>query len=78
MISSRNQELKVEAAKIISMINNCDIKNILFIDDIVDNIERFNDAGINALLPSDIEQFIIGGNKIGKKYVSKKRRKKKE
>ena len=59
MISAKNQELKVEAAKIISKINNCNLNEILFIDDIVKNINTFNKIGINALLPDDIDSIII-------------------
>lgn len=59
MISAKNQELKVEAAKIISKINNCNLNEILFIDDIVKNITIFNKIGINALLPDDIDSIII-------------------
>ena len=59
MISAKNQELKVEVAKIISKINNCNLNEILFIDDIVKNINTFNKIGINALLPDDIDSIII-------------------
>lgn len=59
MISAKNQELKVEAAKIISKINNCNLNEILFIDDIVKNINTFNKIGINALLLDDIDSIII-------------------
>lgn len=59
MISTKNQELKVDAVKIISKINNCDLNEILFIDDIENNITIFNKIGINALLPDDIDSIII-------------------
>lgn len=59
MISAKNQELKVEVAKIISKINNCNLNEILFIDDIVKNIKTFNKIGINALLSDDIDSIII-------------------
>lgn len=58
VISSRNQELKVEATKIISIINNCNLNEILFVDDIEENVIRFNGAGINSLLPNDIKASI--------------------
>lgn len=58
VISSKNQELKIEAAKIISKINNCNLDEILFVDDIEENIVNFNEIGINGLLPNDIDSLI--------------------
>ena len=58
VISTRNQELKVEAAKIISKINNCSFDEILFVDDIEENIITFNKVGMNALLPNDVDSLI--------------------
>jgi len=55
VISTRNQELKVEAAKIISKINNCSFDEILFVDDIEENICNLNKIGINALLTNDVD-----------------------
>ena len=57
-ISTRNQELKVDAAKIISKVNNCNLNEILFVDDIEENIINFNGIGINALLPNDVDSLI--------------------
>jgi len=59
VISTRNQELKVEAAKIISKINNCSFDEILFVDDIEENICNLNKIGINALLTNDIDSLMI-------------------
>ena len=58
VISTRNQELKVDAVKIISKVNNCNLNEILFVDDIEENIINFNGIGINALLPNDIDSLI--------------------
>ena len=58
MISTRNQELKVDAVKIISKVNNCNLNEILFVDDIEENIIKFNEIGINALLPNDVDSLI--------------------
>ena len=51
VISTKNQELKIDAAKIISIMNNCNLDEILFVDDLEENIINFNNAGINAILP---------------------------
>ena len=58
VISTRNQELKVDAVKIISKANNCDLNEILFVDDIEENIINFNKVGIYALLPGDVDSII--------------------
>lgn len=55
MISARNQELKIDAAKIISKINKCNLNEVLFVDDIEENIIGFKNVGIKALLPNEIE-----------------------
>lgn len=58
VISTRNQELKIDAAKIISKVNNCNLNEVLFVDDIEENIINFNKVGINALLPNDVDSLI--------------------
>ena len=58
VISTRNQELKIDASKIISKVNNCNLNEVLFVDDIKENIINFNNVGINALLPNDVDSFI--------------------
>ena len=58
LISTKNQETKVEAVKIISKVNNCNLNEILFVDDIEENIINFNGIGINALLPNDVDSLI--------------------
>ena len=52
VISARSQELKCDAVK------NCDFNEIIFIDDIKENIIRFNNMGINAYTPEEWEQLI--------------------
>lgn len=59
VISTRNQELKVDTVKIISKVNNCDLNEILFVDDIEENVINFNRIGINAFLPNDVDSIII-------------------
>ena len=63
VISARNQKLKIDAAKIISKINNCNLNEILFVDEIKENIINFNKTGINAILPDEVELLI--NNKVG-------------
>lgn len=58
VISTSNQELKVDAIKIISKINNCNLNEILFVDDMKENIVRFKNIGINAILPDDVNLLI--------------------
>ena len=58
MLLTRDQSKKVDATKIISKINNCKLDEILFIDDLKDNISKLNVVGINALLPSEVEGYI--------------------
>ena len=58
VISTRNQQLKIDAAKIISKVNNCNLNEILFVDDIEENIIDFDKIGINALLPGNVDSLI--------------------
>lgn len=58
VISTGNQQLKIDAAKIISKVNNCNLNEVLFVDDIEENIINFDKIGINALLPSDVDSLI--------------------
>ena len=55
VISARSQELKCDAIRIIQRINKCDLNEIVIIDDIKDNIIRFNNMGIHGFLPEEIE-----------------------
>ncbi len=58
LISTRNQETKIDAVKIISKINNCNLNEVLFVDDIAKNIINFKKVGINTLLPDDVDSLI--------------------
>lgn len=58
VISTKNQQLKIDAAKIISKVNNCNLNEVLFVDDIEENIINFDKIGINALLPGDVDSLI--------------------
>ena len=58
MISAGSQELKIDAIKVISKLNNCNLDEILFIDDMVDNVVRFNKMGINGLLPENVDLLV--------------------
>ncbi|MDD3341688.1 MAG: HAD family hydrolase [Bacilli bacterium] len=55
IISARTQELKCDAIRIIQRINNCKLNEIIFIDDIKDNIIMFNNMGIQGFLPEEIQ-----------------------
>lgn len=57
VISTSNQDLKVDSIKIISKINNCNLDEILFVDDMEENIIRFENIGINAILPNDVDSL---------------------
>ena len=58
VISSRSQEFKCDAVKIIQRVSKCKLSEILFIDDIKENVIRFSNVGIYGLLPEEIEQLI--------------------
>lgn len=62
VISCKDQKLKIDAIKIIKRINNCNLNEILFVDDLEENIKRFNNIGINALLAHEVENFMEGKN----------------
>ena len=57
-ISAKNQETKVDAVKIIGRINNCNVNEILFVDDIEENIIRLKDIGVHSLLPGEVELLL--------------------
>lgn len=58
VFSSGKQELKLDAAKIISKLNNCNLNEVLFIDDMEDNISSLNKIGVNAILPEEVDTLI--------------------
>ena len=55
VISASTQELKLDSVKIIQRLNNCNLKEILFVDDRKDVINLLNSNGINSILVKDIE-----------------------
>lgn len=54
VISVSRQELKLDGVKIIQRINNCNLQEILFIDDRQDVIELLSSNGIKSILVNDI------------------------
>ena len=58
---SKSQEMKVEGIKVIRAINNCNLDEILFVDELEENIDRFKKLGINALVPDEVKNLIIKG-----------------
>ena len=55
VISASTQELKLDSVKIIQRLNNCNLKEILFVDDRKDVINLLNRNGINSIFVKDIE-----------------------
>ena len=55
VISTNSQKSKVEAIKIIRKLNACKLNEILFVDDLEENIARFKDMGVKALLPNEVD-----------------------
>ena len=78
VISTRNQQLKIDAAKIISKANNCNLNEILFVDDIDKNVINFNKIGMNAILPNEVDSLMSEAVKyvieIGQASISKLQR----
>lgn len=58
IISTQSQERKTDATRIIQKINKCELNEILFVDDLEENIKRLNSLGVNAFLPEET-QFLI-------------------
>mgnify|MGYP004603131415 FL=1 len=55
VISTSLQELKLISVKILQKINNCNLDEILFIDDKSDVVELLNQNGIKAINVEDIQ-----------------------
>ena len=55
VISASSQELKLKGAKILKKINNCNLNEIIFIDDKQDIIELLSHSGIKAIIAKNIE-----------------------
>lgn len=53
-LSTMNQEHKIDALKVIMKLNGCKREEILFVDDMPENIKRINAAGFIGLLSQDV------------------------
>ena len=58
VISCYPQERKVDAVKIIQKVNNCDLTEILFVDDIENNVYKLNNLGVCALLIDEVDSLL--------------------
>lgn len=58
VFSTGSQELKDEAVKMFARLNHCNLNEILFVDDMEKNIIRFNNLGIHALFPSEVDTLL--------------------
>ena len=55
LISVGTQQLKLDGIKIISRVNNCNLDEILFIDDLEDTVSYLKSNGVNAININEIE-----------------------
>lgn len=55
LISVGTQELKLDGIKIISKINNCNLDEILFVEDLDDTINYLRNNGINVINVNDLK-----------------------
>ena len=58
VIMAKSQEMKVDGVNVIQRINDCKLDEILFVDELEENKQRYEKLGINALLPSEVEKII--------------------
>ena len=58
VIACYPQERKTDAVKIIQKANNCDFSEILFVDDIKDNVDKLNNLGVCALLIDEVDSLL--------------------
>lgn len=58
VISCYPQERKIDAVKIIKKINNCDLSEILFVDDIKDNVKKLNNLGVCAVSIDEVDSTL--------------------
>ena len=58
VLSCYPQERKVDAVKIIQKVNNCDLSEMLFVDDIKDNVNKLNKLGTCALLINEVDSLL--------------------
>lgn len=57
LIITKNQDSKIDVSSILAKINKCNLSNILFVDDLIDNVIKFKSVGINAVVPKEIKNF---------------------
>ena len=57
-LSASSQEIKTDVVKLMCEIYNCKLENILFVDDMEDNINNMKNLGIYALTPGDLKGII--------------------
>ena len=55
LISASSQQLKLDGIKIIQKLNNCNLEEILFIEDLEDTITYLNDNGVKTIDVKDIK-----------------------
>lgn len=58
VIACYPQESKIDAVKIIQKANNCDLSEILFVDDIKDNVDQLNNLGVYALSIDEVDSSL--------------------
>lgn len=61
-VTAASQELKVDGVKIIKDYNKCNLDEILFVDDIEENIINLNNIGVKALLIDEVETLLDKNN----------------
>ena len=55
VLTVASQELKLDGVKIIQKINDCNLNEILFIDDRKDVIELLNKNGVNGIIVDEVQ-----------------------
>ena len=55
LVSVGTQELKLDGIKILSKVNNCNINEILFIEDLEDTVNYLKSKGVNAINVNEIK-----------------------
>ena len=57
VIMAKSQKMKVDGVNVIQRINNCKLDEILFVDELEENIDRYKKLGINAMTPDDVKKL---------------------
>lgn len=58
IIITKDQESKVDVSSVLAKVNKCNLSNILFVDDLLDNVIKLKNKGINAIVPNEIKGFL--------------------